>query len=48
MRKGVPKEKLIINAYGSTQPAASNSTAEGRKQNRRVELQMLVELEIPK
>jgi outer membrane protein OmpA-like peptidoglycan-associated protein len=34
-------DQLSARGYGSTQPKAPNSTAEGRKMNRRVELQVL-------
>ena len=33
--------QLSSRGYGSTQPQATNNTAEGRKMNRRVELQVL-------
>lgn len=36
--KGVAAERLTARGYGPSQPAASNATAEGRAQNRRVEL----------
>jgi outer membrane protein OmpA-like peptidoglycan-associated protein len=36
--KGVPASQLTANGYGKTNFVASNSTAEGRAQNRRVEL----------
>ncbi|MBQ7209676.1 MAG: OmpA family protein [Paludibacteraceae bacterium] len=35
--KGVPAEKLTAKGYGLTKPIADNKTADGRKQNRRVE-----------
>lgn len=38
LQKGVASERLEWAGYGPTRPAASNDTAEGRKQNRRVEL----------
>ncbi|UCD23559.1 MAG: OmpA family protein [Gemmatimonadota bacterium] len=40
-RAGVPLERMEARGYGSTQPIASNSTREGRSQNRRVELRVL-------
>jgi len=35
---GVEPERLSTSGYGETQPKASNETAEGRTQNRRVEI----------
>ena len=37
-QQGVAPWRLTVRAYGAMQPAASNDTAEGRGQNRRVEL----------
>jgi OOP family OmpA-OmpF porin len=34
---GVPQAMLTAKGYGSTRPKASNDTAEGRYQNRRIE-----------
>ena len=39
--QGVPGEKVKIEYYGITRPIASNETAEGRKNNRRVEIEMV-------
>jgi OOP family OmpA-OmpF porin len=39
--KGVDPSRLEAKGYGFTQPMASNDTAEGRAQNRRVELKRL-------
>lgn len=36
--KGVPTEKIEVEGQGSTEPAFSNDTEEGRAQNRRVEI----------
>ena len=36
--KGIPEQRIAAAGYGSTRPAASNETAAGRQQNRRVEL----------
>ncbi len=36
--EGVPKELFTYKGYGGTMPIADNSTAEGRAQNRRVEI----------
>lgn len=38
---GVSSANLSIKGYGATQPAASNSTEEGKAQNRRVEFKRL-------
>ncbi len=38
IEKGIPKDKLSAVSYGDTRPIASNSTPEGRKQNRRIEI----------
>jgi OmpA family len=39
--KGIPQEMLESKGYADTQPVASNSTSEGRTQNRRVEFKIL-------
>ena len=39
--KGVKPERLTTVGYGETRPVADNGTAEGREQNRRVELTLL-------
>ena len=39
--KGIPQEMLESKGYADTQPVASNSTSEGRTQNRRVEFKVL-------
>jgi outer membrane protein OmpA-like peptidoglycan-associated protein len=36
--QGVPESSMTAKGFGKTQPVSSNSTAEGRQQNRRVEL----------
>lgn len=38
MNKGIPKERLSSTGYGEKKPAFSNQTRDGRRQNRRVEL----------
>ena len=38
MSKGISEDRLIASGYGETMPVADNSTPQGRKQNRRVEL----------
>ena len=40
-RKGVSPSRMSARGYGPTQPAATNATAAGRAQNRRVELRKL-------
>ncbi|MEX2589061.1 MAG: OmpA family protein, partial [Chitinophagales bacterium] len=41
--KGVGDDRFFVNWYGETRPIEDNSTAEGRKANRRVELQIIYE-----
>jgi outer membrane protein OmpA-like peptidoglycan-associated protein len=36
--QGIPASSMTAVGFGKTQPIASNDTAEGRQQNRRVEL----------
>jgi outer membrane protein OmpA-like peptidoglycan-associated protein len=38
---GVPADMLRAKGYGDTQPVASNDTAEGRFQNRRISYAVL-------
>ena len=38
IKKGVAKDRLRAVGYGSEMPIADNNTAEGRAENRRVEL----------
>jgi outer membrane protein OmpA-like peptidoglycan-associated protein len=40
-KAGIPSDRLIPHGYGKTHFVASNATAEGRAQNRRVELEPL-------
>ena len=37
-QQGIPAASMTARGFGKTQPVASNDTAEGRQQNRRVEL----------
>jgi outer membrane protein OmpA-like peptidoglycan-associated protein len=37
-QQGIPISSVLIQGFGKTQPVASNATAAGRRQNRRVEL----------
>jgi outer membrane protein OmpA-like peptidoglycan-associated protein len=39
---GVPLANIVMNAYGETNPAASNETDEGRQRNRRVEIRIVL------
>jgi OOP family OmpA-OmpF porin len=39
--EGVSPQQLTAKGYGETQPTADNSTAEGRAENRRVDMQVL-------
>jgi len=39
--KGIAAKRVVAKGYGETQPIASNSTPEGRKQNRRTEVRIL-------
>ncbi len=36
--QGIPKERIQVFSKGETEPLASNTTKEGRRQNRRVEI----------
>jgi OOP family OmpA-OmpF porin len=38
VKSGIPSSQLIPHGYGKTDFVATNDTAEGRAQNRRVEL----------
>lgn len=44
IEKGVSASKLAAIGYGEQRPVASNDTAQGRRQNRRVEIVILPEL----
>lgn len=41
--RGVAKERMIVQFFGEEQPVATNDTAEGREQNRRVEMEVIFE-----
>ena len=41
IEKGIKKERIKAKGYGETLPIADNSTKEGRRKNRRVELKVL-------
>jgi outer membrane protein OmpA-like peptidoglycan-associated protein len=38
--QGVDQRRFAVTGFGKTRPVASNATAEGRAQNRRVEIQL--------
>ncbi|MEM7105116.1 MAG: OmpA family protein [Bacteroidota bacterium] len=42
-RNGIPRDKMTATGYGETKPKASNSTREGRSENRRVEFLLMLE-----
>lgn len=44
---GVPSSLLDTDARGETQPVADNGTAEGRQENRRVEVQIMTDKGLP-
>lgn len=41
VRKGIDQQRTLVQGFGETHPVASNDTAEGRAQNRRVELTLV-------
>lgn len=46
IKKGIASSRILARGFGESQPIASNSTASGRQQNRRVEITILNEGEI--
>lgn len=38
---GVPADKLVAVSFGETRPVASNETAEGQSENRRIEIRLI-------
>jgi len=40
--KGIPEERIVVNWHGDADPKVSNETAEGRVQNRRVEMALKI------
>jgi outer membrane protein OmpA-like peptidoglycan-associated protein len=43
IKKGIDPERVRAKGYGDTQPAADNSTPQGRQKNRRTEVRSIVE-----
>ena len=48
VNKGIDKSRFTTKWYGETQPKATNETAEGKAQNRRVELAIIASEELKK
>ena len=44
----IPMDQIHVTSYGSTEPIASNETAQGRRANRRVEITLVDEVPRPK
>lgn len=44
-KKGVPETNIFTEWFGQTQPVADNSTKEGKRKNRRVEMTLLMKME---
>ena len=47
-KQGVTSSRFTVIGYGETQPVADNSTAEGKQQNRRVEVAIMANEELKK
>jgi len=43
VQRGVSTERIIVQFFGEEKPVADNTTAEGRQQNRRVEMEVMFE-----
>jgi len=43
VQRGVVTERIIVQFFGEEKPVADNATAEGRQQNRRVEMEVMFE-----
>ncbi len=41
VEKGIDKDRILAKGYGKTKPIATNKTADGRRQNQRVEIKIL-------
>jgi len=48
VEKGIDESRIMTKGYGETYPVASNKTAAGRQQNRRVEVIILEDAQSPK
>jgi chemotaxis protein MotB len=46
VERGVPAQNVSGAGYGEFHPVATNSTAEGRRLNRRIEIVMLPNLDV--
>ncbi len=44
----IPEERFLIAGYGETRPIAPNDTTENRRKNRRVEIVILSEYDVPR
>jgi len=40
VKHGIPADRIATEGFGESRPVASNDTADGRAQNRRVELRV--------
>jgi outer membrane protein OmpA-like peptidoglycan-associated protein len=47
VEKGIDESRIATKGYGETSPVASNKTAAGRQQNRRVEVIILEDAQNP-
>lgn len=48
VRQGVASRRITVLGYGESQPIATNNTAEGRQQNRRVEIAIFADKKLKK
>ena len=42
LKRGISADNIVISGYGKADPISSNDTEEGRQENRRVEMELLV------